>query len=261
MSSEVAVEVRDLAIRFPVYGADQRSLKKHLAKIAIGGRLGGRGAAGGSNTVSALSHVNLSLRAGDRLALVGPNGSGKTTLLRVIAGVYAPDEGSLETVGKIAGLLDLSLGLQPTATGNENIYLRGLVAGLSKAQIQDKIADIASFSGLGSFLGLPLKTYSSGMMARLAFAVATSVDADILLMDEWIAVGDAEFREAAQARLTRLIEQSHIMVLASHEMSLVKNLCNKFLHLEHGVASPVMPIEAVDEYMAMRAAERVASAA
>jgi lipopolysaccharide transport system ATP-binding protein len=261
MSSEVAIEMRDLAIRFPVYGADQRSLKRSLAKIAIGGAIGGRGAGGGSNTVAALAHVNLSLHAGDRLALVGPNGSGKTTLLRVMAGVYAPDEGSLTTVGKIAGLLDLSLGLQPTATGNENNYLRGLVAGLTKAQIREKTAEIASFSGLGQFLSLPLKTYSSGMLARLAFAVATAVDADILLMDEWIAVGDAEFRDAARARLMRLIEQSHILVLASHEMSLVKGLCNKFMHLEHGVASPVMPIEQIDEFMAAQAAARVASAA
>lgn len=260
MSSEVAIKVEDLAIRFPVYGVDQRSLKKHIAKIAIGGRLGGRGG-DGSNLVAALSHVSLSLKAGDRLALVGPNGSGKTTLLRVLAGVYAPDDGTVETVGKIASLLDLSLGLQPTATGYENIYLRGLVAGLSRAQIRQKTEEIAQFSGLGGFLGLPLKTYSSGMLARLAFAVATAVDADILLMDEWIAVGDAEFRDAAQARLMGLIEQSHIMVLASHEMSLVKRLCNKFLHLEHGVASPVMPIEAVDEFMAAQAAGRVASAA
>jgi lipopolysaccharide transport system ATP-binding protein len=261
MSSQVAIEVHDLAIRFPVYGADQRSLKKHLAKIAIGGAIGGRSSSGGSNTVAALAHVNLSLRAGDRLALVGPNGSGKTTLLRVLAGVYAPDEGTVETVGKIASLLDLSLGLQPTATGNENIYLRGLVAGLSKVQIQEKTAEIAAFSGLGAFLGLPLKTYSSGMLARLAFAVATAVDADILLMDEWIAVGDAEFRDAARARLMGLIEQSHIMVLASHEMSLIKGLCNKFIHLEHGVASPVLPMETVDEFMAAQAAGRVASAA
>jgi lipopolysaccharide transport system ATP-binding protein len=261
MTNEVMVEVRDLAIRFPVYGVDQRSLKKQLAKIAIGGVLGGRGQAGGSNTVAALSHVNLSLRPGDRLALVGPNGAGKTTLLRVIAGVYAPDEGTVETVGKIAGLLDLSLGLQPTATGMENIYLRGLVAGLSKAEIQAKVADIGSFSGLGAFLGLPLKTYSSGMMARLAFAVATSVDADILLMDEWIAVGDADFRDQAQQRLTRMIEQSHIMVLASHEVSLIKSLCNKFMHLEHGTASPVLPVEQIDEFMAARAAERAAAAA
>ena len=259
MTNAVRITLQNLSIRFPVYGADQRSLKKHLARIAIGGRLGKTG--GSSPVVSALNDVSFELRAGDRLALVGPNGSGKTTMLRVLAGVYSPDDGSLETVGKIASLLDLTLGLQPTATGFENIYLRGLIAGLTKAQIQEKTDEIAAFSGLGAFLGLPLKTYSSGMLARLAFAVATSVDADILLMDEWIAVGDADFRLAARNRLLGLIEKSHIMVLASHEMSLVKGLCNKFLHLEHGVASQVMPIEAMDDFLADREAARVASAA
>lgn len=260
MSSAVSATVQNLSIRFPLYGADQRSLKRSLARIAVGGRLG-EGKYGSAAVVSALSNVSFSLKAGDRLALVGPNGSGKTTLLRVLAGVYAPDEGVVETVGKVGTLLDLSLGLQPTATGNENIYLRGLVAGLSRSQIRDKTAEIAAFSGLGAFLDLPLKTYSSGMLARLAFAVATSVDADILLMDEWIAVGDAEFRDAARARLTSLIEQAHIMVLASHETSLLKGLCNSFLHLDHGVASPVLPIDDLEDFMAERAAARVASAA
>jgi lipopolysaccharide transport system ATP-binding protein len=261
VSSEVGITLENLSIRFPVYGADQRSLKKHLARIAIGGRLGTRSGGSSAPVVSALSNVSLKLSAGDRLALVGPNGSGKTTMLRVLAGVYSPDEGSVETIGKIASLLDLSLGLQPTATGFENIYLRGLIAGLSKAQIEEKTAQIAEFSGLGAFLGLPLKTYSSGMLARLAFAVATSVDADILLMDEWIAVGDADFRDSARARLMGLIEQSHVMVLASHEMSLVKGLCNKFLHLEHGIATPIMPIEGLDDFLAARHAQRIASAA
>jgi lipopolysaccharide transport system ATP-binding protein len=258
VSKAVSITMENLSIRFPVYGVDQRSLKKHLAKIAIGGRLGSK-AGGSSPIVAALNNVSLKLTAGDRLALVGPNGSGKTTMLRVLAGVYSPDEGSVETVGKVASLLDLSLGLQPTASGNENIYLRGLIAGLSKAQIEEKTARIAEFSGLGGFLDLPLKTYSSGMLARLAFAVATSVDADILLMDEWIAVGDADFRDSARSRLMSLVEQSHIMVLASHDTSLVKGLCNKFLHLEHGVATPIMPIEMLDEFLAARHAKRIAA--
>jgi lipopolysaccharide transport system ATP-binding protein len=254
-----SVSVQDLSLRFPIYGADSRSLKKHLARIAIGGRLG---QLDNSSTpiVAALSNVSFELRPGDRLALVGPNGSGKTTLLRVLAGVYAPDDGSVRTNGRIASLLDLSLGLDPTATGMENINLRGLVAGLTRAQIRERLQDIAEFSGLGAYLGLPLKTYSSGMMARLAFAVATSVDADILLMDEWIAVGDADFRDSAERRLMSLVEQAHIMVLASHELSLVKSLCNKFMYMDHGMASPVTPIAGLEDYMAQRAAERAAAA-
>jgi lipopolysaccharide transport system ATP-binding protein len=199
--------------------------------------------------VAALSHVSFSLRAGDRLALVGPNGSGKTTLLRVLAGVYAPDEGVVETVGKIASLLDLSLGLQPTATGFENIYLRGLVAGLSKAQIREKTAEIANFSGLGAFLGLPLKTYSAGMVARLAFGVVTSVNADILLMDEWLGVGDAAFRNKAQDRLMKLVENATIFCFASHDIGMLKQLCNKFLGMSGVRSTGLMDHDQLEEFL------------
>jgi lipopolysaccharide transport system ATP-binding protein len=257
-STPASVSVQNLSLRFPVYGADARSLKKHLARIAIGGQLGKLDHSS-TPIVAALSDVSFDLGPGDRLALVGPNGSGKTTLLRVLAGVYAPDDGIVRSSGRIASLLDLSLGLDPTATGFENIHLRGLVAGLSRAQIKQRLEEIAEFSGLGAYLGLPLKTYSAGMMARLAFAVSTAVDADILLMDEWIAVGDADFRESAERRLHSLVEQAHIMVLASHELSLVKSLCNKFMHMEHGVASPVLPMEEVDDFLARRAAARIAA--
>lgn len=253
-----SIDVENLSLRFPVYGADNRSLKKHLARIAIGGRLGVQQ---NSHTpiVSALSDVSFKCEPGDRLALVGPNGSGKTTLLRVLAGVYAPDDGRVETHGRISSLLDLTLGLDSSATGYENINLRGLVSGLSRPQIRERMEEIAEFSGLGAFLGLPLKTYSAGMQARLAFAVSTAVNADILLMDEWIAVGDSDFREQAERRLMGLVEQAHIMVLASHELGLVKALCNKFLYMDHGVGSAVYPIEAFDDFLAERAAQRIAA--
>lgn len=247
-----ALEVRNLSIRFPVFGADARSLKKSVVSVALGGRLG----MSGHHTpiVQALTDVSLTLEPGDRLALVGPNGSGKTTLLRAMAGVYAPDEGSVTVKGRIASLLELSLGIDPSATGYENIHLRGLVTGLSRNQIKEKQEQIAAFSGLGPFLSLPLKTYSSGMMARLAFAVSTSIDAEVLLMDEWIAVGDADFREQAHNRLLSMVERSHIMVLASHENSLIKDLCNKFVYMEHGRATKVMPIARLESYSAERKA-------
>ena len=246
------VDVRGLSIRFPVYGADSRSMKKHFARLAVGGRLGREGGgarSGGVTVVQALSDVTFSLEPGDRLALVGSNGAGKTTLLRALAGVYSPDDGQVAIEGRIASLLDLSLGIDPSATGFENIRLRGLVAGLSRREIAAREESIAEFSGLGQFLALPVKTYSAGMSARLAFAAATSVDADVLLMDEWIAVGDADFTAKAQERLTSLVERSHILVLASHSSGLVRRLCNKFVHMEHGVASEVMPIDRLFDFI------------
>jgi lipopolysaccharide transport system ATP-binding protein len=225
------IEVSDLSVRFPIYGVDFRSLKKEIVRT-VGGRMG-RGAAG-QPIVQALEDVNFTLQAGDRLGLVGGNGSGKTTLLRVLAGAYIPDKGRVEIQGKVSALLDVGMGLDPSATGYDNIYMRGLLNGLTRSEIDGKVDEIAAFSGLGEFLRLPLKVYSAGMQARLAFAAATAIEADILLMDEWIAVGDAEFRDAAHERLVSLVDRASILVIASHDPSLIKSLCNKTLHLEGG---------------------------
>jgi len=175
--------VNGLSLYFPVIGSDNRSLKRHLKQVAIGGGLAKKSANSSQPLLVALRNVNLELSSGDRLGLIGSNGSGKTTLLRCLAGAYSPDQGVVDVHGRIASLLDLSLGLDPSATGLENIRLRGMVAGLTQAQIEAKMDSIAEFSGLGPFLAMPMKTYSSGMQARLAFAAATSVEADILLMD------------------------------------------------------------------------------
>jgi len=245
------IEVRDLSIHFPMIGTNSQSLKRYLKQVAIGGALARKGGASSEPILVALRNVNLSLKAGDRLGIVGSNGSGKTTLLRCLAGVYEPDRGMVEVQGRIASLLDLSLGVDPTATGLENIRLRGLVAGLSLKEIAKRTEQIAEFSGLGPFLAMPMKTYSSGMQARLAFAVATSIEAEVLLMDEWIAVGDAEFRQRAHERLTSLLEQAHILVFASHDASLIRSLCNKVIRLDHGVASEVVSIDRFDELMAV----------
>ena len=234
-------------MRFPIYGADTRSLKKHLARVTVGGRLA---RPRGVTDVTALSHFNLELTAGDRLGLVGHNGSGKTTLLRALAGAYEPDEGQIEVYGRIAALLDIGLGLDPSATGLENIRLRARIAGVSTERINETIDDIADFTGLGPFLAMPLKTYSSGMQARLAFAVATSVEADVLLMDEWVSVGDSEFRSMAQNRLEELTERAGILVLASHDPSLLKRYCNKAIRFHSGVASEVVDIADLDDLLA-----------
>ena len=243
----VTISCRDLTLRFPVYGVDAKSLKNRLAAVTVGGRLGSHA---GVTDVTALSNLNLELKAGDRLGLIGHNGSGKTTLLRALSGAYEPDEGQIEVEGRIAALLDLSLGIDPSATGYDNIRLRGRIAGLSSREIEAKMDEIAEFTGLGPFLAMPVKTYSAGMQARVAFAAATAVEADVLLMDEWIAVGDSDFQKLAHKRLLNLVERAGILVLASHDHDLLRLYCNKVMRLEGGVASEVRPIRKLDELLA-----------
>lgn len=245
--SPTSISCRELTLRFPVYGVDAKSLKKRLAAVTVGGKLGSHA---GVTEVTALSGVNLELRAGDRLGLIGHNGSGKTTLLRALSGAYEPDDGQVEVQGRIAALLDLGLGIDSSASGFDNIRLRGRIAGLTSREIEAKLEEIADFTGLGPFLAMPVKTYSAGMQARLAFAAATAVEADVLLMDEWIAVGDAEFQQLAHERLMTLVERAGILVLASHEHDLLRLYCNKVMRLEAGRASPVMDIGQLDELLA-----------
>ncbi len=244
------ISVEGLSLYFPIIGVDSQSLKRYLKQVAIGGGIARRNTNSTHPLLVALRDVSLKLSAGDRLGLIGSNGSGKTTLLRCLAGAYTPDTGSVEVNGRIASLLDLSLGIDASATGLENIRIRGLVAGLTPKEIAAKTDEIAEFSGLGPFLAMPLKTYSSGMQARLAFATATSVEAEVLLMDEWIAVGDAEFRVQAHQRLTSLVERAHILVIASHDPNIIRSLCNKVMRMDHGIASEIVPVEQMDELMA-----------
>ncbi|WP_293680017.1 ABC transporter ATP-binding protein [uncultured Phenylobacterium sp.] len=244
--NDPCISCRDLTLRFPVYGADARSLKKRLVRVAVGGRLVQHAKV---TEITALSGVNLELRAGDRLGLVGHNGSGKTTLLRALAGVYEPDEGEVEVRGRVAALLSLSLGIDPSASGLANIRLRARIAGLTEAVINEKLEEICAFTGLGPFLAMPMKTYSAGMQARLAFAAATAVEADILLMDEWIAVGDAEFQESANRRLHELVDRSGILVLASHDHGLLRRYCNKVIRMTGGMPSQLTDIESLDDLL------------
>lgn len=222
----------DLCIDFPIYNAPHRSLKKSLLRVATGGRISSE--SGKRVTIRALDGVSFEVREGERLGLVGHNGSGKTTLLRVLAGVYEPTSGTLNMKGRVASLLDISIGMDPESSGYENIFYRGLLMGLSKSEIQKRVEEIADFSGLGDFMSMPVRTYSSGMSMRLAFSIATTVEADILLMDEWLSVGDADFVRKAEERLRTLVDRTPILVMATHSQEILQEVCTRTLPLEGG---------------------------
>jgi lipopolysaccharide transport system ATP-binding protein len=200
--------------------------------VATGGQLGADQQ--GRVVVRALDGLNFTLNNGDRVGLIGHNGAGKSTLLRVLAGVYTPSSGSALIRGEIGSLIDISLGIDTEATGRENIYLRGALLGLERAEITERIGDITEFSELGDFIDMPLRTYSSGMHLRLAFAVSTIVRPEILLMDEWLSVGDEGFKHKAEIRMNDLIDATKILVIASHSKELVLKTCNRAIWLEHG---------------------------
>ena len=226
------IQLKSVSVEFPVYDNAHRSLKKAVMNLTTGGRIAQDSKH--HRIVKALDGISFNLEKGTRLGLLGHNGSGKTTLLRVLSGVYAPTSGKLITQGRIASLLDVSMGLDPDARGFENIYLRGVLEGLKPKDIRNKIDDIANFSELGDFLNFPVRTYSSGMMIRLAFAISTSINAEILLMDEWLSVGDASFNTKATRRLNDLVKKASILVIASHDEDLINKTCNRIMRLDHG---------------------------
>ncbi len=229
-----------VAVSFPIYQAGSRSLKKRVLFRGSAGRIGRD--ANQRIVVEALRDISLSLKTGDRLALVGSNGAGKTTLLRVIAGIYEPIRGKVSTRGRISPMFDVNLGIDPELSGYENIRTRGLLLGMSSREIEVQIPDIADFTGLGDYLEMPVRTYSSGMMLRLGFAVATCFEPEILLMDEWILAGDAHFMARAQARIQLFVDRASVVVLSSHNLDLCSRWCTKALWLEQGQIRAFGPV-------------------
>lgn len=238
-----SIEFKDVAVDFPIYNASGRSLKKRLISVATGGQLGSDPM--GRVVVRALEGLNFTLRDGDRVGLLGHNGAGKSTLLRLLSGVYVPSSGSARIEGEIGSLIDISLGIDPEATGRENIYLRGALLGMGKAELAERMEEIIAFSELGNFIDMPLRTYSTGMHLRLAFAVSTTVRPEILLMDEWLAVGDEGFKHKAEERMRTLVQSTNILVIASHARDLILETCNRVLWLEHGKIRMDGPAEEV----------------
>lgn len=226
------IDFQNVCVDFPIYNANGRSLKKRLIQVATGGQLGADPQ--GRVVVRALEDLSFTLKDGDRVALLGHNGAGKSTLLRLSSGVYEPSAGVARIEGEIGSLIDISLGIDPEATGRENIFLRGGLLGMTRREISNRIDEIIDFSELGDFVDMPLRTYSTGMHLRLAFAVSTIVRPEILLMDEWLSVGDEGFKHKAEKRLTELVESTNILVIASHSRDLVMHTCNRVIWLEHG---------------------------
>ena len=241
-----SIEVSHAHLDYPLVGIGHRSLKTRLLGAAIGGRISSVDAV---PVVKALQDITFALKAGDRLGLVGHNGAGKSTLLKVLAGIYQPTSGAVKARGRIVSTLNISLGMEPEATGFENIIIRGLLMGMKRSEINKKLEEIAAFTELGDYLNMPVRIYSSGMIARLAFATVTAMNSDILLMDEVIGTGDAAFMDKAEKRLNEFMNRNKIIVLASHSDHVIKKFCNKAVLLEHGqIISEGNPEEVIDAY-------------
>lgn len=227
-----SIKLSGVEVAFPIYNASTRSLKNLVLSSKTGGSI--RSVAQRLTLVTALNGVDLELSHGDRIGLVGHNGSGKSTLLRVLAGICEPSRGTVELSGQVAPIFNIELGMDPEATGFENIMLRGMFLGMTKKQVKHSLPDIAEFTELGDFLHLPMRTYSDGMRMRLAFAISTAIEPDILLLDEGIGAGDAHFIDKAERRLAEFTQRAAIIALASHDTNLIRLICNKVALLEHG---------------------------
>jgi ABC-type polysaccharide/polyol phosphate transport system ATPase subunit len=225
-----SIKLNNVYVDHPIFSSASRSLQSHVLST-VGGKIDQHK---GTVIVHALKDINLSIHNGDRIGIIGHNGAGKTTLLRVIAQVYPPTHGSIEVDGNISSFTDITLGMDPDATGAENIIFRLVFMGLSFKEARAKSESIADFSELGEFLNVPVRTYSTGMYLRLAFAISTSIEPDIIVMDEMIGAGDANFIKKAEKRLKTMMEKTKILVLATHDTKIMNTLCNKVMWLDHG---------------------------
>ena len=242
----VSIDTYNACVDFPIFDAKSRSLKKAMLSTA-GGSIGKND----QNVVmvEALKDINLHLREGDRVGLVGHNGAGKTTLLRLLSGIYEPTRGAANVRGRVAPVFDLGVGMDPEVSGYDNIIIRGLFLGQTIKQMKAKMDEIAEFSELGDYLSMPLRTYSTGMRVRLALGVVTSIEPEILLLDEGIGAVDAAFMAKARVRLQDLVKRSGILVFASHSNDFLAQLCDTALWIDHGQIRSVGEVfDVVGEY-------------
>ena len=225
------IEAFSATLDFPVYGIAARDIRSHMLKTM---KVGSMPQYRDSVVVRALSNINFKARAGDKVALLGRNGAGKSTLLRLLAGIYEPSSGQLTRKGNIRTLLDINSGMEEDASGRSNIILRARYMGASPKQARDLVDEVVEFAELDEFIDLPIRTYSAGMRVRLSFAVSTSFEADILLIDEILGAGDAGFITKAFTRMERIIANSGLVILATHSLSLSDTIANRGIVLSGG---------------------------
>lgn len=245
--SSASIRLKQVDVVFPVFNAASLSLKNRILSAVTGGAIDREH--DGIIIVKGLQGIDISIKAGERVGILGHNGSGKTTLLRVISGIYSPTTGEAKISGECVSLININLGIDPEATGRENILLRGVMMGLKPKEIRSMMNEIIEFTGLGDFIDLPFRTYSTGMQLRLAFAVSTAIKPQILVMDEWLSTGDEEFKERAETRLRNVIDATEILVIASHSRDILQNNCDRLIWLEHGkIKMDGDPVEVTEKY-------------
>ncbi len=237
----VSIEVNNAYVDFPIFDAKTRSLKKRVL-----GKVGGHiGMDNKVPVIEALHDINMSLTEGDRVGLVGHNGAGKSTLLRLLAGIYEPTRGTAKIRGRVAPVFDLGVGMDNETSGYENILIRGLYLGMTRKEMEKRVDEIAEFTELGDYLQMPLRTYSAGMRVRLALGVVTSIDPEILLLDEGIGAVDAAFLHKARSRLVDLVNRSGLLVFASHQNGMLKELCTSAIWMDGGEMKQQGPLREV----------------
>lgn len=252
-SADPLIELNDVSLRFVNYTDKQHSLKRAVLDLVLR-----RESAVPKGEFWALRDISFQIGHGERVGIVGGNGAGKSTLLRLLARIYPPSTGELAVRGNVAPLIEMGAGFNLELSGLDNIVFNGAMLGFSKTQMLAKADGIFDFTGLREFADLPLKYYSSGMYMRLAFAIATEVHPDILLIDEALGVGDAAFLEKARQRLRMLIERSKVLVLVSHDTTSLRDLCTRGLWIQHGRLAADGPIdEVIDRYLEQTTTQRV----
>lgn len=240
------IELRDVSLRFVNYADKQYSLKRAVLDLVLR-----RPSPVPVTEFWALRNLDLRINRGERVGILGGNGAGKSTLLRLLARIYPPTSGTIEVHGNVAPLIEMGAGFNSELSGFDNILLNGAMLGFPRREMLKKVEGIHEFTGLREFADLPLKYYSSGMYTRLAFAIATEIDPEILLIDESLGVGDEQFKDRARARILKLLDRSHAVILVSHDMASLRELCTRGLWLRQGQLAADGPIdEVIDQYLA-----------